>query len=162
MSWTNLGVKHDHERLGWVRTLGHARCDAELGQRDRWGSTALRDALSGRHMGCAQLLHVLDDLGDDPDPTLIQARAWKELLESDCQLLKGVDVMLTVVSNVGHDAAPRSARRAPGTRAAGAWMDSAFWRGRHALELMRWKMPPCTCREGGLVQGVRTEAGGHC
>lgn len=118
MSWTNLGV--NHERLGWVRKLGHARCDAELGQRDRWGSTALRDALSGRHMGCAQLLHVLDDLGDDPDPALMQARAWKEVLELDCLLLEGVDGMLTIVNNTGHDAAPRSARRAPASRAAGA------------------------------------------
>ena len=50
------------------------RCDAEVGARDRWGSTALADALRGDHVDCARLLGVLDDLGEVPDAELEEVR----------------------------------------------------------------------------------------
>ena len=41
-----------------------------MGARDRWGSTALGDALRGDHVDCARLLGILDDLGEVPDAEL--------------------------------------------------------------------------------------------
>ena len=53
-----------------AETQNSNRCDAEVGARDRWGSTALGDALRGDHVDSARLLGILDDLGEAPDAEL--------------------------------------------------------------------------------------------
>jgi len=50
-----------------------ARCDVGAAGRDRWGNTALRDALQGGHAACAALLCALGDLRDAPEPEPGQA-----------------------------------------------------------------------------------------
>ena len=60
----------------------------QVGARDRWGSTALGDALRGDHVDCARLLGILDDLGEAPDAELVEvsphASASRHLLGHDC------------------------------------------------------------------------------